>query len=147
VHGHWQNTEWNSDHKLLPRTKAQLRTLVLVADPCPCMRRLAIKLLLNVHRRSLALHAGTKVPLAAAAHSPIPFIQVGWGGRVKCRPNRWLVHLFVSIVRYVEKNGSGALANFPRGSGAAPTLDCLTSSLGLAGEQRQQRGQHAQICT
>ena len=90
------------------------------------------------------LHAGTKVPLAAAAHSPIPFIQVGWGGMVKCRR---LVHLFLSIVRYVEKNGSGALANFPRGSGAAPTLDCLTSSLGLAGEQRQQRGQHAQVCT
>ena len=30
-------------------------------------------------------------------HNPIPFIQVGWGGRVKCRQ---LVDLLLSILHY-----------------------------------------------
>jgi hypothetical protein len=50
-----RDAEVNSDEELVPLTKAQLNSPVMVADPCPtCSCTPPIKLLLNVHRSGLA---------------------------------------------------------------------------------------------
>jgi hypothetical protein len=50
-----RDAEVNSDEELVPLTKAQLNTPVLMADPCPtCGCSPPIRLVLDVHRSGLA---------------------------------------------------------------------------------------------
>jgi len=65
-----RDAEVNSDEELVPLTKAQLNTPVLVADPCPtCSCSPPIKLVLDVHRSGRAFAtAELKGPSVTVAH-------------------------------------------------------------------------------